>query len=115
MCVTYQKFDYVLNGDSSTDVEGDWIDCCGVDEISFLGILSSNVNAASCKIEGTNDATFVSAVFTLATLSSVGNIGASIQLSAGVSSPLPRWVRLKYFHGTGGGANGLNVSAVGRS
>ena len=115
MGMTFEKFGYIASGDSSADVSGDWIDCLGVDIVAFFGILDANINGASCKIEGTNDPTFGSDVFVLATQSSLGNLGPSIQLSAGATTALPRWVRLTFFHGSGGAADQLHVSAVGRA
>lgn len=121
--ISLENQQYIVNGDMSADVVGDWVDTLAFDEIVFhVKWTAVGGTDGGFFLDGSNfdDKSGVLALTTYAESSgsSISNssVAGRTMIFGGRSDsiPLPRFVRLRYARNAGGGANQLSVGVVGR-
>jgi hypothetical protein len=130
LSITFRDSTYVINGNTSADVTGDWVSTHGFDEISFQASVPASGGGSwgTIYVDGTSDPLQVDVqpcAMYATTPSGTPSFAASFAI-AGTSEQkvtlvapyagflLPEFVRLRYVRSSSGAANQLNVFAIGR-
>jgi hypothetical protein len=123
--ILFKDPSYIVNGDTSSSIEGPWIRCTACDAVLFhVSWSSGGGTAGNVSIEGTNDEAFANPVVlgvtfseggpSISTSSAGSRLVSTISHAGSAAIPLPEFVRLKFNRSDGGAANQLQVAAIGR-